>query len=146
MSTSSLLSIWISDNHVIINDEPPKISSNESYLRIIAYTDHSKNFISRIKIRFYNNSFNINEDISDENIFHTILTSINGKGTNLYAKFNHQFKMFNNDDILIISKEYSKYDIYDDYFKSFILGIVSYVTFLILIENGLFSQIYSFST
>jgi len=113
------------------------------YLKIqIEPTRNGKN-INSLKI-FYSNPgmipSRLNEEILDENVFQSLVFSMKGDGESLADRAITYMRTLPNEEISIIIKEYSKYIEDGVILDGLIAGIGAYMTFLLLNENGIFTN------
>jgi hypothetical protein len=82
----------------------------------------------------------LNEDISDPNVFTALTYSMKGSGTTLIDRAIPYMKTLPADEVSVIVKEYSKYIENGLVIDGLVAGIGAYMAFLLLNENGAFSN------
>lgn len=136
-----LLNIIFTTELTLVCDDLTSIS--EPHLRIqIVPTADDKN-ISEIKVSYYNPSFSpprLNEKLDDHSVFQALVFSMKGDEATLFDKANIYMNNLSNDEISMIIKEYGKYIQDGTVLDGFISGLAAYLSFLLLMENGIFAN------
>ncbi len=134
-------SILFTPETIIISESIsfPLESSCPYFVVEITPTKNRKD-IQSIKLWYFNDGLRLNDEITDIKFFQSVTHSIQGNANNLTDKTAIYMKSISDDDLSLIIKEYSKYIQDGVVIDGFIAGLGTYVAFLLLNENNLFSN------
>jgi hypothetical protein len=140
--------LFIDDMYIIftrdkttITKYPNVIDKNHLLIHIVPTSDRSN--ILSLKIKYYNSECNpsrINEEISDRDIFDSLYFSIINSEKSLLSKITSYIRSLPKEEVLVIINEYQNYIEDGIISDGFIAGIASYIAFIFLIDNIVFSQ------
>ena len=138
------ITIVFTHDFITIEDNPPSPPSlSGHYLKIqIIPTDNGKDIQSIIICYSDPNGepSRLHEEISDDNIFKSLVSSMKGYESNLLDKAVVYMKALPSDEVSVIVKEYTKYIQDGVVLDGFIAGIAAYIAFNVLNENSVFTN------
>lgn len=119
-------------------------SPDSSYLKVLVLPTPDGKDIESVEVWYYDPSsspIRLNEKIADEHVFKQLIRYLNGNYDTLISGIaDHMQRIIHQDHIAIIEKEYTKYISDGSLLDGFIAGIGAYLAFLLLNENGVFSN------
>jgi hypothetical protein len=132
--------IFTSDYVSIVNSVP---SLTGPYLKLqIEPTNNGKD-IKALKIWYSNPNLipqRLNEEINDEDIFRSLVYSMRGEGDSFVDRTTAYIRSIPREEASIIMKEYTKYIEDGTILDGLIAGVGAYMAFLLLNENGIFTN------
>lgn len=120
------------------------VASNTAYIKVQVLPTGNGKDIESVQIWYFNPDAvpsRLNEKLSETNIFRQLIFNIKGSKSTLVDKAAEYMHALSSDEIAIIVKEYTKYvDSNGVLIDVFIAGIGAYLGFLLLNENGAFTN------
>lgn len=117
---------------------------DSAYLKVLVLPTPDGKDIESVEVWYFNplsEPNRLNEKIADEHVFKQLTRYLNGSyNTLIYGIADHMQRIIHPDHIAIIEKEYTKYISDGSLLDGFIAGIGAYLVFLLLNENGVFSN------
>lgn len=113
------------------------------HLRIQILPDHNGENISSLSVVYFNPGTippRLNEEVTEEATFETITFHVKGDHLSLVAKAATYMRALSEEEISIITKEYTKFITDGVILDGFVAGIGAYMALLLLNENGVFTN------